>query len=79
MGKLEFVLGTRLNETYTKVKMTGKKRLQKSVSSNVSFWLKHSVQFSRLVMYDSLQLHGLQHVRPPCPSQLQELTQTQLH
>ena len=28
-----------------------------------------SVQFSRSVMSDSLQLHGLQHARPPCPSQ----------
>ena len=46
MGKLEFVLGTRLNETYRKVKTTGKKRLQKSVSSNMSFCLKPSVQFS---------------------------------
>ena len=27
-----------------------------------------SVQFSRLVMSDSLQTHGLQHTRPPCPS-----------
>jgi len=28
-----------------------------------------SVQFSRSVMSDSLQSHGLQHARPPCPSQ----------
>ena len=27
-----------------------------------------SVQFSRSVMSDSLQPHGLQHARPPCPS-----------
>ena len=27
-----------------------------------------SVQFSRLVMSDSLQPQGLQHARPPCPS-----------
>ena len=27
-----------------------------------------SVQFSRSVMSDCLQLHGLQHARPPCPS-----------
>ena len=26
------------------------------------------VQFSRSVVSDSLQLHGLQHTRPPCPS-----------
>ena len=28
----------------------------------------HSVQFSRLVMSDSLRPHGLQHTRLPCPS-----------
>ena len=28
----------------------------------------HSVQFSCSVVSDSLQLHELQHVRPPCPS-----------
>ena len=28
----------------------------------------HSVQFSLLVMSDSLRPHGLQHARPPCPS-----------
>ena len=27
-----------------------------------------SVQFSLLVLSDSLQPHGLQHARPPCPS-----------
>ena len=27
-----------------------------------------SVQFSHSVMSDSLQPHGLQHARPPCPS-----------
>ena len=27
-----------------------------------------SVQFSHLVVSDSLQPHGLQHARPPCPS-----------
>ena len=29
---------------------------------------KHSVQFSRSAMSDSLRPHGLQHARPPCPS-----------
>ena len=28
----------------------------------------HSVQFSHSVISSSLQLHGLQHARPPCPS-----------
>ena len=27
-----------------------------------------SVQFSHSIMHDSLQPHGLQHARPPCPS-----------
>ena len=27
-----------------------------------------SVQFSRSVVSNSLQAHGLQHTRPPCPS-----------
>ena len=30
--------------------------------------IKDSVQFSHLVMSDSLRPHGLQHARPPCPS-----------
>ena len=31
-------------------------------------WQLGSVQFSRSAMSDSLQPHGLQHTRPPCPS-----------
>ena len=38
-----------------------------------------SVQFSCSVMSDSLQPHGLQHARLPCPSQLPELAQTHVH
>ena len=30
--------------------------------------LDSSVQFNRSVMSNSLQLHGLQQARPPCPS-----------
>ena len=30
----------------------------------------HSVQFSRSVLSDSLQPHGLQHTRPSCPSSM---------
>ena len=36
-----------------------------------AIWLSHSfpsVQFSHSVVSDSLQPHGLQHTRPPCPS-----------
>ena len=32
------------------------------------FLCPHSVQFSHWVMSNSLQPHGLQHARPPCPS-----------
>ena len=31
-------------------------------------WQEYTVQFSCSVMSDSLQLHGPQHTRPPCPS-----------
>ena len=31
-------------------------------------WVVSSVQFSHLVVSDSLRPHGLQHARPPCPS-----------
>ena len=37
-------------------------------TGNVSRPLKKGVQFSRSVMSDSLQPHGLQHSRLPCPS-----------
>ena len=35
----------------------------------------NSIQFSRLLTSDSLQPHGLQHTRIPCPSPTSELTQ----
>ena len=39
------------------------------ISLSFSLTLKlHSVQFSHSVVSDSLQPHGLQHTRPPCPS-----------
>ena len=40
------------------------------VHNNNNFHLKTllSIQFSCLVMSDSLRPHGLQHPRPPCPS-----------
>ena len=34
----------------------------------ITFLPRSSVQFSHSVMSDSLQLHELQHTRPPCPS-----------
>ena len=37
--------------------------------NELNYWLNpSSVQFSRSVMSDSLQLHALQHARLPCPS-----------
>ena len=33
-----------------------------------SFYEANSVQFTRSVMSDSLRSHGLQYIRPPCPS-----------
>ena len=35
---------------------------------SISPYLHSSVQFSYSVVFDSLQPHGLQHARPPCPS-----------
>ena len=35
---------------------------------NAEFQRISSVQFSHLVLSDSLWPHGLQHIRPPCPS-----------
>ena len=35
---------------------------------NKRIFILSSVQFSHSVMSDSLQPHGLQHARPPCPS-----------
>ena len=37
-------------------------------SKRVRWYLFSSVQFSHSVMSNSLQPHGLQHTRPPCPS-----------
>ena len=40
---------------------------------------KDSVQFSRLVVSNSLQPHESQHARPPCPSPTPGITQTHVH
>ena len=43
--------------------------IKRSVHSfKKNLFLRESVQFSRSVMYDFLQPHGLKHARPPCPS-----------
>ena len=38
-----------------------------------------SVQFRNSVVSNSVQLRGLQHARPPCPSPTTEFTQTHVH
>ena len=45
----------------------------------ITISLGSPVQFSCSVMSDSLQPHGLQHARPPCPSPTPGVTQTHLH
>jgi len=43
--------------------------IQIEVSQKAKHWYSiSSVQFSHLVVSDSLQPHGLQHARPSCPS-----------
>ena len=56
--KKERKLGLKLNIQKTKIMASGP-----IISVQFS-----SVQFSRLVMSDSLRPHELQHARPPCPS-----------
>ena len=44
-------------------------RLCDMTSPNLSYYIDYQFsQFSRSVMSDSLQPHGLEHTRPPCPS-----------
>ena len=46
-------------------------RSSRELKTNQNLLIRYkfsSVQFSRSVMSDSLQPHGLQHARPPCPS-----------
>ena len=46
-------------------------RMNKCVGGDQQVWNRFifsSVQFSRSVVSNSLRPHGLQHVRPPCPS-----------
>ena len=48
----------------------------------MQYGLKQSLiatQVSRSVVSNSLQPHGLQHARPPCPSPTLEFTQTHVH
>ena len=45
-----------------------KREERKNKEKHIFFLIKASVQFSHSVMSNSLQPHGLQHTRPPCPS-----------
>ena len=45
---------------------------QKIAKFDIPKQMISSVQFSRSVMFNSLQPHGLQHTRPPCPSPTSE-------
>ena len=42
--------------------------MKNSLEWEQTTWRESSVQFSRSVVSNSLQPHGLQHARPPCPS-----------
>ena len=42
--------------------------MKNSLEWEQTTWRESSVQFSRSVESNSLQPHGLQHARPPCPS-----------
>ena len=55
-------------DNYFKESIVGDSCIIKSQISLLSYILISSVQFSHSVMSDSLQPHGLQHARPPCPS-----------
>ena len=43
-------------------------KIKEIMCMQIPFKLQSSVQFSRSVVSDSLQPHGRQHARPPCPS-----------
>ena len=43
------------------------------------YTMKYSVQFSHLIVSDSLRPHELQHARPPCLSPTLEFPQTHVH
>ena len=49
-------------------KTTHKREMKTSLWKEQTRPILSSVQFSCAVMSDSLQSHGLQHARPPCPS-----------
>ena len=68
------LLSKQLQKTYHQEIMTGPGKNTHQLDCLFS-----SVQFSHSVMSDSLQPHGLQHARVPCPSPTPELAQTHVH
>ena len=74
LPKLQKQRGTKepLDEGEEKSKKAGLKlNIQKTkimASSPITSWQISSFQFSCSVVSDSLQPHGPQHTRPPCPS-----------
>ena len=61
-------------QTFTKLNKKQYSKCWQMALSHIS-----SVQFSSSVMSNSLQPHGLQHTRLPCPSPLLQLAQTHVH
>ena len=61
-GEFSIELGQR--STVSKLQLTEVKRVNTIIPSP----MRGGHQFSRSVMFDSLQPHGLQHARLPCPS-----------
>ena len=64
------VCGILTNVSLTRASYMDKSNLRVDghFSVDTKGWRRGSVQFTRSVMSNSLQLHGLQHTRPPCPS-----------
>ena len=60
--------GVLLNDTKALLEDSPESFLIPSFMGKHRMCILSSVQFSRLVVSDSLQPHELQHARPPCPS-----------
>ena len=64
----ECVVGFSWNKQKNEDKPRFPARFQHKINSIFYFFKFNSVQFSRLVVSNSLRPHGLQHPRLPCPS-----------
>ena len=65
---ISFSKGSSRPRDWTGVSCSGKWFLYHRATWEAPIGSICSVQFSRSVVFDSLQLHGLQHARLPCPS-----------